>query len=56
MIYPKQGSFWGRSLVCFDYDTSQAVLGLIVRDDAPGILIIRLVDGRHVLSTECQLL
>jgi len=42
--------------VCFDYDTSRTLLGLVVRDDAeePGRMIIKLEDGRHVLSTECQ--
>lgn len=55
--FPKQGDQWGRKVfVCFNYDTSQTFLGLVVRDDAeePGRMIIKLDDGRHVLSTECQ--
>lgn len=55
--FPKQGSFWGRRvIVCFHYDTSKTVMGTVVREDteAPGLMIIKLDDGRHVLSTECQ--
>lgn len=55
--FPTQGVYWGRQVrVCFNYDTSKTLLGLVVRDDAeaPGRMIIRLDDGRHVLSTECQ--
>ncbi|WP_260973634.1 hypothetical protein [Mycolicibacterium llatzerense] len=42
--------------MCFDLDTEATFGGEIVRDDAepPGVTIIRLDDGRHVLSTECQ--
>jgi hypothetical protein len=42
--------------VCFNYDTSKRIAGTIVRNDweDPWITIIRLDDGRHVLSTECQ--
>lgn len=55
--FPKQGRWWGEQVrVCFNYDTSNTILGRVVRDDAeaPGLMIIRLEDGRHVLSTECQ--
>lgn len=55
--FPEQGPYWGQKVrVCFNYDTSKTFLGLVVRDDstAPGIMIIKLEDGRHVLSTECQ--
>lgn len=55
--FPAQGNYWGKQVrVCFNYDTSKTLLGLVVRDDAeaPGKMIIRLTDGRHVLSTECQ--
>lgn len=55
--FPKQGSFWGRRVVvCFDFDTSRTILGTVVREDieAPGRMIIKLDDGRYVLSTECQ--
>lgn len=42
--------------MCFGYDTSNTLLGLVVRDDeeASGRMIIKLDDGRHLLSTECQ--
>lgn len=55
--FPKQGSWLGRRCkVCFDYDTSNTVLGTIRREDVeePGCMIIELDDGRLVLSTECQ--
>lgn len=55
--FPKQGQWLGlRTRVCFKYDTSNTILGTIVREDAeePGVLIIALDDGRYVLSTECQ--
>ena len=55
--FPAQGSQWGKQVrVCFNYDTSRTILGRVVRDDAeePGHMIIKLEDGRHVLSTECQ--
>ena len=55
--FPKQGKGLGlRVKVCFHYDTSQTIMGTIVRDDAaePGRLIIQLDDGRYVLATECQ--
>lgn len=54
--WPKQGSFLGsRVSVCFHYDTSFRFFGTVVRDDiaTPHRMIIRLDDGRHVLSTEC---
>ncbi len=55
--FPKQGPYAGvRARVSFDYDSSQIIEGTFVREDAeaPGRAIIRLDDGRHVLSTECQ--
>lgn len=55
--FPKQGAFMGKEVtVCFNYDTSETISGVVVRDDAeePGKMIIQLVDGRYVLSTECQ--
>lgn len=57
MRYPLQGSWLNRKVqVCFNYDTANAVNGVIVRDDAaePFLTIIKLDDGRHVMSTECQ--
>lgn len=55
--WPEQGSLLGRRVrVSFHYDTTRAVLGTVVRDDLADEcrLIIRLDDGRIVLSTECQ--
>lgn len=58
--FPRQaeGAFGlnARVTVCFNYDTSQTIGGTIVRSDLdePGRTIIRLDDGRHILSTECQ--
>lgn len=55
--FPTQGCWLDQRVrVCFNYDTSQVIGGVIVRDDTtePGIGIIRLDDGRHVLLTECQ--
>jgi len=42
--------------VAFNYDTDRLIKGTIVRDDvdSPFVTIIRLDDGRHVLTTECQ--
>lgn len=55
--FPKQGTYLGRRVeVCFDYDTAHRIGGQCVRDDVepPGLMILRLDDGRVVLSTECQ--
>lgn len=55
--FPKQGSYLLREVeVCFNYDTSKTISGVVVREDAeaPGLMIIKLDNGRHVLSTECQ--
>lgn len=55
--FPTQGSFVdSRATVCFHYDTSRTFPATVVRDDAedPGVMILRLDDGRHVLSTECM--
>lgn len=58
-VFPAQGPHLGKRVkVCFNYDTSHTLLGNIVRDDSTGKnydrTIIRLDDGRYVLSTECQ--
>ena len=56
--FPKQGEWLNkRTKVCFNYDTSNIIMGIIVRDDReePHKLIIKLDDGRYVLSTECML-
>ena len=55
--FPKQGKYLGKRVnVCFHYDTSKTIEGVIVRDDIdpPYLEIIRLDDGRHVLTTECM--
>jgi hypothetical protein len=55
--YPKQGK-WLHCVteVCFNYDSSRKIGGIVVRDDAeaPHLTIIRLDDGRYVLTTECH--
>ncbi len=55
--FPKQGDWLHCEVkVCFDYDTANCIKGIVVRDDReePGLCIIRLDDGRYVLTTECQ--
>lgn len=55
--FPKQGSMLGKTVsVCFHYRIDECIAGVVVRDDveAPWRMIIRLQDGRHVLSTECH--
>lgn len=55
--FPRQGGHLGRRVeVCFNYDATRTLGGEVVRDDAeePGVEIIRLDDGRYVLTTECQ--
>lgn len=55
--FPRQRSWLGkRTVVCFKYDTSHQMGGVFVRcdEEEPGVCIIRLDDGRHVLTTECM--
>jgi hypothetical protein len=55
--FPKQGEYLNqRAKVYFHYDTQTEFLGTIVRDDmeSPWHTIIKLDDGRVVLTTECQ--
>ncbi len=55
--FPKQGRHLGdRCRVIFHYDTSAAIGGVVVRDDAeePYETIIQLDDGRFVRAAECQ--
>jgi hypothetical protein len=55
--WPRQSERLGDHVkVCFHYNTAAPVDGRVVRDDLddPWVTIIRLYDGRHVLSTECQ--
>lgn len=55
--FPKQSDYVGKLVkVCFNYDSSKWIHGVVVRDDrgAPGETIIRLADGRYVRSVECQ--
>lgn len=55
--FPKQGKQLNkRTTVCFSYDTTKRISGIIVRDDmeSPGKTIIKLDDGRYVEASECQ--
>lgn len=55
--FPKQGSHLNKEVtVMFHYNTANTIKGIVVRDDEddPGKTIIKLEDGRYVLSTECQ--
>lgn len=55
--FPRQGDWLGRRVeVCFHWDTDHTLAGTFVRDDReePGVTIIRLDDGRHVLASECH--
>ena len=55
--FPKQGDYLGRTVeVCFHYDTSKTISGVVVRDDieSPHETIIQLSDGRLVRGCECQ--
>lgn len=55
--FPKQGSWFGAHVeVCFKFDTSRTIKGVVVRDDRedPYRTAIKLGDGRYLLATECQ--
>jgi hypothetical protein len=55
--FPAQSNDLGRRVrVCYHYEVEKAHEGVIVRDDVedPGIMLIRLDNGRHVLAAECQ--
>ena len=55
--FPKQSGWIGRTIsVCFHYNASVRVRGVVVRDDMeePNVMIIQLDNGRVILSTECQ--
>lgn len=55
--FPKQGEYLDKRVeVCFYYDTSETIGGVIVRDDMdePFKTIIKLDDGRFILAGECQ--
>lgn len=55
--FPMQGEWVGKRVkVCFHYDTDNFLLGTVVRNDteAPLVDIIKLDDGRFVLTTECM--
>jgi hypothetical protein len=55
--YPKQTESLNRRVrVCFDFEPEPNFLGTIIRIDAelPGRTIIKLDDGRVLLSTECM--
>lgn len=56
--FPRQDvAYFGKPVdVCFHYNTKATLRGVFVRCDAesPGKAIIKLEDGRYVLTTECQ--
>ena len=55
--FPKQGKSVGKRVkVCFNFDTSRIVHGVVVRDDEeePGEMLIKLDDGRYVRAVECM--
>lgn len=55
--FPKQGANLDKRVsVYFGYDLDRIVEGVIVRDDMeqPFLSIIKLADGRYVMSTECM--
>jgi hypothetical protein len=57
MAFPKQGDWLGKRVeVCFQYNADHTIGGMVVRDDReePFRTLIRLDDGRYVLTTECQ--
>lgn len=54
--FPKQGRYLNKPMrVLFNYSDPE-LRGMMVRDDMeePFISIIKLEDGRHVLTSECQ--
>jgi len=52
----KMGGIGRKVEVCFNYNASKTITGVIIRDDKglPFQTIIRLQDGRVILGTECQ--
>ena len=55
--FPRQGNSLGqRCKVMFHYDSDNEFMGTVIRDDMeePFIKIIKLDNGRVVLTTECQ--
>ena len=55
--FPKQSKWVNKKVnVCFHFDTTITIRGVIVRYDIehPGRIIIKLDDGRHILDVECQ--
>lgn len=56
-FFPKQGYQLNCEVeVCFRYDTTKCIDGVIIRDDMeePYLTLIKLSDGRVVTATECQ--
>jgi len=54
--FPKQGSYVGLKVNVLFYYREPVLHGVMVRDDVeePLVQIIKLDDGRHILTTECQ--
>jgi len=56
-IFPRQGNYLHKPVkVIFHYDDAIPCHGEVIRDDmeSPFLTIIRLNDGRVILSSECQ--
>lgn len=53
--FPRQGQWAHRSVLVRFHNDERVMRGVVVRDDNsdPYVMIIRLEDGRHVLSAEC---
>lgn len=54
--FPKQGTYAGKRVSVLFHYKDPKLGGVMVRDDieAPFVAIIKLDDGRHILTTECQ--
>lgn len=54
--FPRQGRYLGQAMKVMFHYHGPMFDGVVVRDDAeePFLTIIKLADGRHIMSTECQ--
>ena len=55
--FPRQSNLINKEVtVCFNYNAENSIQGVVVRDDIdrPFRMMIKLVGGRYILSTECQ--
>lgn len=56
--FPKQGNYFRKQVdVFFDVGAAESIRGVVVRNDVepPHVTVIRLINGRHVLGSECAL-